>query len=111
MELTLDGSQSLPIELDRYVDANWGSNHHRKSINRYVFTIGGGAVAWSSKKQTRIALSTAKAEYNVAVHATKQVIWYRNLYKEISLPYETPSIIKSDNQAGILISHPPMTPI
>ena len=107
MELTFDGSQSSPIELDCYANADWGSNHDRKLINRYVFTIGGGVVAWSSKKQTRIVLSTAEAEYNAAVHATKQVIWYRNLYKEIGLPYETPSIIKSDNQAAISISHHP----
>ena len=107
LELTFDKARSSSIELERFADADWGSSHHRKSINGYVFTIGGGAVAWSSKKQTRIALSTAEAEYNAAVHATKQVIWQRNLYKEIGLPYDTPSIIKSDNQATISISHHP----
>src|SRR5262249_9164080 len=34
-------------------------------------------------------------------------IWHRNLYKELDLPFDTPSILKSDNQAAISISHHP----
>ena len=105
--LTYDGRRSWRIEPEQYADANWASNAHRKSISRYVFTIAGRAVAWSSKKQSRIALSSAKAEYTAAIHAVKQVLWYRNFYQELDLPVETPLIILSDNQAVISISHNP----
>ena len=105
--LTYDGRRSSTIEPERFVDADWASNPHRKSISGYVFTIAGGAVAWSSKKQSRIALSTAEAEYVAAVHAVKQVLWFRNFYQELDLPVETPSIVQSDNQAAISISHNP----
>ena len=105
--LTYDGCRSWRIEPERYTNANWASNAHRKSISGYVFTIAGGAVAWSSKKQSRIALSTTEAEYAAAVHPVKQVLWCRNFYQESDLPIETPSIVLSDNQAAISISHNP----
>ena len=106
-KLTYGRDRSSSIEPNRFVDADWGSNEHRKSISGYVFTIASGAVAWSAKKQARVALSTAEAEYSSAVHATKQVLWMRNLYLELGLPMETPSIMQTDNQAAIAISHHP----
>ena len=106
-KLTYGRNRPSSIEPNRFVDADWGSNEHRKSISGYVFTIAGGAIAWSAKKQARVALSTAEAEYSSAVHATKQVLWIRNLYLELGLPLETPSIMQTDNQAAIAISHHP----
>jgi hypothetical protein len=82
-------------------------NEHRKSISGYVFTIAGGAIAWSSKKQACVTLSTAEAEYAAAVHSIKQVLWVQNLYQELGLPLNMPSIVQSDNQAAIAISHHP----
>ncbi|RDX94186.1 hypothetical protein CR513_23459, partial [Mucuna pruriens] len=47
-----------------YTDSDWaGDIETRKSTSRYAFHLGTGAVAWSSKKQPTIALSTAEAEY------------------------------------------------
>ena len=106
-KLTYGRDQSTSIGPLCFVDADWGSNEHRKSISGYIFTIVGGAVTWSAKKQARVALSTAEAEYSTAVHTTKQVLWVRNLYKEPGLPVETLLILHSNNQATISISHHP----
>jgi hypothetical protein len=64
----------------------------------------GGAVTWSSKKQTTVALSTAKAEYVAATHCAKQVIWHRSLLNEAGIPLPTNSTIFSDNQAAVSIT-------
>ena len=42
----------LTEDLNIYCDADWASSQDRKSTSGYVITIAGGAVAWSSKKQT-----------------------------------------------------------
>ena len=109
-KLTYGGDRSASIEPLRFVDADWASNEHRKSISGYVFVIAGGAIAWSSKKQARVALSTAEAEYAAAVHATKQVLWVRNLYQELDLPTETPSIMQIRQSSRYLDLAPPRVP-
>ena len=43
--------------------------HHNTSS--YIITPTGGAVAWSSKKQTTVALSTAEAKYIAGTHVAK----------------------------------------
>lgn len=69
--------------------------------------MAGGAIAWSSKKQSTVALSTAKAEYIATTHIVKQVLWHQSLFKELNLSILTTSTIFSDNQAAISISHHP----
>ena len=62
------------IRLEGFSDADSASQHHRHSISGYVFTIDGGAVSWSSKKQSLVVLSTTKAKYIAATHAVKEAM-------------------------------------
>ena len=90
-----------------YCDASLASSRDRKSISSYVFLLGGGAIAWSSKKQTTVALSTAEAEYLAATHATKQLLWHKHLFMELKIRQNEPLTILCDNQAAIAIAHHP----
>ena len=46
-------------ECTGYSDSDWaGDLNDRKSTSGYVFTVGGGAISWKSKKQSCVALST-----------------------------------------------------
>ena len=69
--------------------------------------LAGGAIAWSSKKQTTTAMSTAEAEYVALAHAVKQVLWLRNLYTELEFKLPAQSELYSDNQAVIAIAKNP----
>ena len=76
--LTFGGNEDhlLNDNLNIYCDADWATDLDRKSISGYVITMAGGAIAWSSKKQSTVALSTAEAEYIAMMHITKQVLWH-----------------------------------
>src|SRR5882672_1777439 len=67
-----------------FTDSDWGSQAHRHSISGYIFRVGSGAVTWSSKKQSLIALSSTEAEYIAQTHATREAIWLRAYWSEIT---------------------------
>ncbi|GMP34292.1 hypothetical protein CsSME_00007220 [Camellia sinensis var. sinensis] len=52
------------LHLVGYCDADWGGDlDKRKSTSGYAFMLSDGAISWSSKKQSCIALSTMEAEF------------------------------------------------
>jgi len=66
--------------LQGFVDADWaGDIDGRRSTTGFVFTCNGGAIAWASKRQSTVAISTAEAEYVAAAMATKEALWLRKL--------------------------------
>ena len=103
----MDDAEIKNTELNCFCDADWGNGLDQKSISGYVTIIARGAIAWSSKKQQTVALSTAEAEYIAATHVTKQVSWHHSLYLESNFSLPTTSTIFTDNQAAITISHHP----
>ena len=106
--LTFRGSKNLwTTELTIFCDVDWASNADQKSTSSYVVLFAGGAIAWSMKKQSTIALSTAEAEYIAATHVAKQVLWHRTFCEELGIPQLTTSTIFCDNQTAIAIVHHP----
>ncbi|KAG9442085.1 hypothetical protein H6P81_017939 [Aristolochia fimbriata] len=68
----------LPTVLEGYSDANWISDSDEtKSTSGFVFTLGGGAVAWKSSKQTLITRSTMEAEMVALELAGGEAEWLR----------------------------------
>lgn len=59
-----------------FVDADYaGDIDTRRSTSGYVFTIAGGPVSWSAKRQATVALSTTEAEYMALTRAAQQALW------------------------------------
>jgi hypothetical protein len=69
--------------------------------------LNGGPIAWASKQQAIVALSTAEAEYIVLGFASWQVLWFHSLSQELGFPQQKPSIIYCDNQGAIYCTHDP----
>ena len=61
--------------LEGYTDADGSLQEHQHAISGYVFFMNGGAISWSSKKQTLVTLSTAESEYIAATYAAKEALW------------------------------------
>ncbi|PIL25727.1 hypothetical protein GSI_11477 [Ganoderma sinense ZZ0214-1] len=93
--------------LHSFSDADWGSSmEHRHSISGYVFTLDGGAISWSSKKQNVVALSSTEAEYIALTHATKEAIWLRYVLADVLHPELSsfPVRLCSDNRSAIALA-------
>lgn len=68
----------------------------RRSVSGYVMTIGNCTATWSSRKQRIVAQSTADAEYEELAHCTTEVLFLRQLSKE--LRYEQAgTVVQEDN--------------
>jgi hypothetical protein len=89
-----------------FVDSDYASDRNdRKSVSGYIVTIGGCIVAWQSKKQTGITLSTTEAEFvamsTVATEMKFVVSLLTEIYKKAPL---MPSLLKEDNTGAIFMA-------
>ncbi|XP_055840140.1 uncharacterized protein LOC129907788 isoform X2 [Episyrphus balteatus] len=95
-----------------YTDADWGSDAtDRKSYSGYVVYFGGGPVAWESKKQHVIALSTMEAEYIAMCQGAKEVVFQRSLLAEMGfLKYsKEATTMYCDNQGASFFANNEIT--
>lgn len=69
-----------------------------------MFHLGSGAVAWASKGQEIVTLSSTEAEYIAATSAAYQAVWMRRLLADMGVPQNSETIIHCDNQSAIAIA-------
>lgn len=65
-------------------------------------------VSWSSKKQSIIALSSAKVEYIAASTTYTQAIWIACLFEDLGMDIELPILVQYDNINTISMTKNPM---
>ncbi|KAD5803553.1 hypothetical protein E3N88_14913 [Mikania micrantha] len=80
----------------------------RKSLSAYLFSLGSGAVAWSSKKHHTVALSSTEAEYISATAATCEAIWLRRILQDLGFEQKESTTIYCDNKSAINLSKNPV---
>ena len=90
-----------------YSDAAYANADNGRSTSGYVFTVGGGAITWMSRKQTTTAVSTTEAEYIALSEASREACWLRNLYEELGFPQPGPTVIHGDNNGSIAMARNP----
>ena len=90
--------------IEGFLDADHGGQEHRHSILGYIFLFDGGAVSWSSKKQTIVAQSSTKAEYVALAHAMKEALWIRMLLSNLLSPLTVLTILFGDNLSAISLA-------
>ncbi|XP_037491581.1 secreted RxLR effector protein 161-like [Jatropha curcas] len=92
-----------------FTDSDYaGDMDDSKSTSSYAFLLSGGAVAWSSRKQPIVTLSTTKAEFIAAAAYACQAIWMRRILKEIGHSQEAETVLMCDNASTIKLSRNPI---
>jgi hypothetical protein len=66
-----------------------------------------GPIAWGSKKQKTVTLSTTESEYVAVCHTTKEIIWLRNLLSDIGFKQHDPTVLHCDNKSAVRLTFNP----
>ncbi len=105
MDYGLTYSRDSDLSPLAYVDADYGGCRDTcRSTSRYVFTMAGRAVTWSSKRQATVALSTVEAEYVAMSRCAQQMVWMQTWLEEVEIEHEKPGIIKGDSRGAIALA-------
>ncbi|XP_040366874.1 secreted RxLR effector protein 161-like, partial [Rosa chinensis] len=97
------------LEVCGFTDADWAGNiTDRRSTSGYFIFVGGNLVTWKSKKQKVVARSSAEAEYRGMAHGVCELLWLRNLLRDLGFILKNSMQLYCDNKAAIDISHNPV---
>lgn len=89
--------------IEAYCDSDFaGDQDTRRSTTGYVLMYCGGPIAWCSRRQPIVALSTAEAELIAAAECTKEVLYIKSFLSEI-LNLSVIANLKIDNQSAMKI--------
>ena len=86
---SLNYARTRSPNLIGYCDASWANKENFSSISGFAFILGSSLVAWSSKKQPVIALSSTEAEYVTATSAAQESVWFSQLLAELGYTQST----------------------
>ena len=108
LKLTYAPDPISPALFTTYTDADHGGNpDNGRSTSGYVVKMGTGAISWSSRLQSIVALSTTEAEYIAATSAGQEILWLRNFFKELGYTFSSPSTLHIDNQSALSVAKNP----
>ena len=76
----------------RYIDADWARDiNDRKLTSGFNFSLGTAAIAWRTKNQPTVSLSTVEAEYKAATTTTCEAVWLRRILQDLHEEQEGPT--------------------
>ncbi|KAK9665399.1 hypothetical protein RND81_14G109900 [Saponaria officinalis] len=96
-------------ELIGFTDSDYaGDVDDRKSTSGYAFILSSAAVAWASRKQPIVTLSTTEAEYVAAASCSTQAIWMKRVLQKLGYAGRENTVIYCDNSSTMKLSKNPV---
>jgi hypothetical protein len=93
------------VQLTAYSDVDWENClGERKSTSGGAFFLGYSLVAWISKKQGSISLSTTEEEYIVVATCCTHILWMIQTLANLKVTYTYPIPLHCDNTSAISVS-------
>ena len=101
-DLGLRYMRNAPVRLYGMTDSDWTT---RRSTSGFAFFLGGAAIAYLSKKQPTIALSSTEAEIMAASLGALEAVYLRVLLSDLGLEVDLPTELYVDNSGAIDWAH------
>ena len=103
---------SKGLKLYGHSDADWGSSPDRKSTSGYFFSLceSGPAIAWKTRRQPTVALSSCESEYIALCAAAQEAVYLSSLFNGLGVSHEfaEPVVMHVDNQGTIALAKNPV---
>jgi hypothetical protein len=106
--LMLTYERSDNLEIVGYSDSDFaGCLDTDRSTSGYVFKFTGGAISWSSSKQTIMTSSTMYAEFVACYEVMGQAMWLKKFVPNIRVvdSIERPLKLYCNNEPAVLYAH------
>ena len=100
-EIGLRWMVGADLQLRGMSDSDWAVV---KSTSGYIFMLAQAAIAYISKKQVSIAMSSTESEIMAASLASLEAVFLRGILAELDALQREPTVIGIDNQGAIALS-------
>ncbi|KAL9178471.1 hypothetical protein ACHAXT_003801 [Thalassiosira profunda] len=95
-----------PTVANAYMDSDWGScPRTRRSMGGGCLRLAGGPVAYRSRLQPTVALSSTEGEFMEASDMGKTILAARSILYDLGIPQEAATIAYEDNNACIAMAN------
>lgn len=91
-----------------YCDASYANNQNCRSTTGYLVYLNGSPIAWRTKVQGVVALSSTEAEYMALGDCVKEIMWLKQLLNELDIAPIQECYIFEDNQGAIKLAENPV---
>ena len=89
-----------------YVDSDWGGDTDtRQSTSGWIFFVDNCIIAWGSKAQKTVIMSSCTAEYVAITEAMKQVLYLRSIAEFSDIGILLPIRVLCDNMGAVFLSN------
>ena len=82
-----------------------GDKNNRKSVTGYGIYILGCLVAWKSRGQKTVSLSSSEAEYLAIADVCTEILFVRSLLTFFGITIEYPITVRCDNVGAIFLGY------
>ena len=94
-------SQNGHMDVEAYTNVDWdGSMTNERSIFGYCTLVEGNLVTCRSQRQLVVARWSAEVEYRVMTLGICELIWIKNLLRELQIESKGPMKLYCDNKAN-----------
>ncbi|XP_019100874.1 PREDICTED: uncharacterized protein LOC109132878 [Camelina sativa] len=98
-------SASSEICLNGFADADWGTcKDSRRSVTGMCIFLGTSLISWKSNKQDVVSSSSTEAEYRSLAQTTKELLWFRQILRDLRITPVAQTKLFCDNKSETYIA-------